>query len=175
MLEDEIPEDNFEKALMLKGMTESLATGGGMIDATYRKIRAEFVSSVSLKPLLPRFIRTYRDSDGMWAYFKNVHEGSGAYAARRLHINTEFEPLLDHLENKNNSPSDSQVSITLQKYDAEGVTIAWEKALSRRISDPDGAITSARTLLEEVCKHILEDIGDDNLGHLGCGLNCTTV
>lgn len=39
------------------------------------------------------------------------------------------------------------------------------KAIERRSTDPEGAITAARTLLETVCKHILEDAGvevDDN-------------
>ena len=35
---------------------------------------------------------------------------------------------------------------------------AWSKALDRRLTDPEGAITSSRTLLETVCKHILDDI-----------------
>lgn len=34
---------------------------------------------------------------------------------------------------------------------------AWSKALERRTSDPEGAITSARTLIEAVCKHILDE------------------
>jgi hypothetical protein len=34
---------------------------------------------------------------------------------------------------------------------------AWQKALKRRTDDPDGAITMARTLLESVCKTILDD------------------
>ena len=37
--------------------------------------------------------------------------------------------------------------------------IVWEKALYRRKLDPDGAITAARTLLETVCKHILDENG----------------
>jgi hypothetical protein len=36
------------------------------------------------------------------------------------------------------------------------VNHAWRKALNRRFDDPDGAVTAARTLLETVCKHILE-------------------
>ncbi len=39
-------------------------------------------------------------------------------------------------------------------------TSIWKKALERRHSDPDGAITSARTLLETVCKRILDEAGD---------------
>lgn len=33
----------------------------------------------------------------------------------------------------------------------------WARALERRADDPEGAITSARTLLEAVCKHILDE------------------
>jgi Abortive infection C-terminus len=36
----------------------------------------------------------------------------------------------------------------------------WEKALTRRHTDPDGAITTARTLLETVCKRILDEAGE---------------
>jgi hypothetical protein len=37
------------------------------------------------------------------------------------------------------------------------VQAAWQKALDRRAADPEGAITAARTLLETVCKHVLDD------------------
>ena len=40
---------------------------------------------------------------------------------------------------------------------ANGVSAAWQKALARRASDPAGAITAARTLLETVLKHVLDD------------------
>lgn len=52
---------------------------------------------------------------------------------------------------------DETVSSILFKVDSEHVQEAWRKALERRASDPDGAITSARTLLETVCKHILDN------------------
>jgi hypothetical protein len=45
----------------------------------------------------------------------------------------------------------------LEKFDAAHVQAAWSKALDRRSSDPEGAITSARTLIESVCKHILDE------------------
>lgn len=35
----------------------------------------------------------------------------------------------------------------------------WLKALERRETEPEGAITLARTLLETVCKHILDEHG----------------
>ena len=59
------------------------------------------------------------------------------------------------------SPSDSDVETALAGLDAGRVRAAWSKALSRRDGDPDGAITAARTLLESVCKHILNKEGID--------------
>jgi hypothetical protein len=38
------------------------------------------------------------------------------------------------------------------------VHAVWEKALQRRHTDAEGAITVARTLLEAVCKRILDEL-----------------
>ena len=54
-------------------------------------------------------------------------------------------------------PADELVSAALASFDETGIRDAWRKALERRCSDPEGAITSAKTLLETVCKHIIED------------------
>ena len=83
----------------------------------------------------------------------------GTYAERREFIWSEFGPLIDHLEGRTKKPSDSTISAKLKSFDAEGVHVIWTKALARRTSDPDGAITAARTLLETVCKHILDNAG----------------
>jgi len=53
-------------------------------------------------------------------------------------------------------PADDLISKQLEVYDERGVHEAWRKALERRRTDPDGAITAAKTLLEAVCKHILD-------------------
>ncbi len=44
------------------------------------------------------------------------------------------------------------------RFDISHIQQSWEKALERVPSDPDGAITQARTLVEDVCKHILDDL-----------------
>ena len=64
---------------------------------------------------------------------------------------------MDALERGGLAPSDSSVTTALEKFDAAHVQAAWSKALDRRSSDPEGAITSARTLIESVCKHILDE------------------
>ena len=54
------------------------------------------------------------------------------------------------------SPSSQDVSVVLGSFDEEGVHAAWKKAMARKNTDPEGAITAARTLLETVCKHVLD-------------------
>jgi hypothetical protein len=56
-------------------------------------------------------------------------------------------------------PADELISQALISFDESGVHHAWQKSLDRRVSDPDGAITAAKTLLETVCKHIIDEAG----------------
>lgn len=130
-----------------------------MNDLEFRLLRAEFFDDPVIKKMLPRFVRDNVDGEGIWTYLKDFHTGSGAYAARRKHITEQFQTLLDYLS-ESGAPADVEVSTTLCRYNADGVTEVWQKALTRRKSDPEGAITAARTLLEEVCKHILDDAGE---------------
>ena len=65
--------------------------------------------------------------------------------------------VIDYLETQDRTPGTSVISDTLGAFDSGHVYLAWQKALDRRIDDPEGAITSGRTLLETVCKHILDD------------------
>jgi hypothetical protein len=84
------------------------------------------------------------------------------YTERRKFIWEEFSSLVDFAESGGEHPSDLVVSEALDLIDAEHVRIAWTKALKRRSTDPVGAITMARTLLESVCKHILDEAGESD-------------
>ena len=66
---------------------------------------------------------------------------------------------LEEAEQYGAAPSDELVSSILSGIGSMHITDSWHKALERRSKDPDGAITSARTLLEDVCKHILDEEG----------------
>lgn len=57
------------------------------------------------------------------------------------------------------SPSDTENENILNSLDSDQVKSAWAKALQRRSVDPAGAITSANTLLDSVCKRILTEAG----------------
>lgn len=56
-------------------------------------------------------------------------------------------------------PADTGISEALAAFDPEGVHARWSAALERRSTDPEGAITLARTLLEDVCKWLLNETG----------------
>ncbi|MCT4685408.1 MAG: abortive infection family protein [Roseicyclus sp.] len=150
--------ERLEQALELKSLLVSLSTGGDFDSERYRELRFHLLDDPATRPRVPAFVSRHRDSAELWSYLKGVCSGKGAYEARRAHIREEFNGLLEHLESPA-VPVDAGVGKALVKYDADGVTQAWDRALMRRSYDPEGAITAARTFLEEVCQHILEDEG----------------
>ena len=157
---DSLPDSQYDRALLLKAQVTALATGGELTDWIYRSIRTEFLEDVRTKMILPVMVRSNVESAGLWAELKECHTGSGAYEVRRRFINEEFQPLLNYLL-QIDSPADANVSDVVAVFNADGISDAWRKALDRRANDADGAITAARTLLEEVCKHILDDAGEE--------------
>lgn len=146
----------FVQAETLQNLLISTATGGGESKGDYAELRRAMLSNPTLAPLTPRFVHTNRSLGQFWQFIKYEY---GSYAERREFIWKEFQPLLDFLERGGIAPADMLVTGTLEKYDAAHVQAAWSKALERRTSDAEGAITSARTLLESVCKHVLDDEG----------------
>jgi hypothetical protein len=80
------------------------------------------------------------------------------YHERRTYIWNEFVPVLEKIESTHGHPSDTTVSEILAAFDQSNVHDVWQRALARREEDPEGAITLSRTLLETVCKFILDDM-----------------
>ncbi|CAJ0892554.1 hypothetical protein AMST5_04230 [freshwater sediment metagenome] len=156
--ESELPSSPAERAALMEGLMTERATGGlGASSEVYEHLRREFMADSITKELLPDFVRTSRTLDTFWSWIKNR---AGSYADRRRLISETFGPLADHLEGRNRAPGDQVVSTSLGSFDPEGVHAVWSKALERRNTDPEGAITMARTLLETVCKRILDQTPD---------------
>lgn len=137
-------------------MLVARATGNFPPDGEYRDLRERLINDSVTGPRLPRFVRTCRDLGQSWAY---ISKESGTYQGRREHIWAGFRPLLEFLESTFAFPADAPVTDAIGTLDAESVAALWKRALERRASDPEGAITAARTSLESVCKHILDDLG----------------
>ena len=147
-------QNDFERAEYLQNMLIAQATSGSADDAHYQELRQYFLDRPDTRQLVPRWVRTNRDLAQFWQFIKFKFS---TYAERREYIWSEFGALLDYLETGEKLPADESVSDALKRFDEEGVHIVWSRALDRRKSDPEGAITAARTLLETVCKHILDE------------------
>jgi hypothetical protein len=158
VFDDDLPVSRLERAKMLEGFLIARATGDMTNNQnSYSVLRREFMDDFRLSVLLPDFVRINRTLDMFWPFIKSQADN---YAERRRIIHGAFTPLIDYLEGKNRAPADDVVSDQLRTFDSAGVHEIWAKALSRRNDDPDGAITIARTLLETVCKHILDATGE---------------
>ena len=155
--EPKIPDDLFECALFLRNNTIGLTTHGGS-EAEYKLARRRLMDDPACRRLLPDFVRFSNDAASVRSTLSSVASGSGSWAIRREHVTKAFVPLLTFLES-GGSAADAAITDGIDVYDAPAVQAFWAKALERRTTDPDGAVTAASTLLEEVCKHIIEDSG----------------
>lgn len=145
---------------MMENILLACCEGDRSSTGMYAQLRGILMGDPVLKALLPEFVRSCRDLNHFWSYAKDLPTGTSQHwEKRRRHVRDGLTPLFDFLEQKNTAPVDSVATEVLKSFDADGVHAAWNKALERRHTDPDGAITAARTLLETVCKHILDKTG----------------
>jgi len=145
-----------EQVETLQNLLIARATGEGGDAVSYQSLRHEIVNNSLLKDIAPRFLRTCRSLGEFWQFIKYEY---ASYAERRQFIWSAFRPLFERIEGSKATPADQTVSVALEKFDSETVHRLWLKAIERRETDPEGAITLARTLLESVCKYILDEHG----------------
>ena len=125
----------------------------GGSEQDYISLRVYFLGNPDTKDLIPKWIRVNRDLRQFWHFIK--HKFS-TYADRRAFIWEELNPLLEYCETQQTFPADQSITEVLKNFDEAGINDAWKKALERSSSDPEGAITIARTILESVCIYILD-------------------
>ena len=148
-----------EKAKKLQADYVNTATSNGeMLDTvTYARLRTEILTAPPLAGKSPDLVQRCRDQTQFRQFIKRKFP---TYRERREFIWNEFRPMLDFLEACDRSPGVPVITETIKTFDSESVKAAWQKALDRRATDPEGAITAARMLLETVCKHILDGVTD---------------
>ena len=157
-MDEMLDETILEKVERMQDALVSFATGGRFDgdDPEYKKLRSELLERADVREKLPKLVRRYRDLGQFWQFIKFEY---ATYAERREFLWDSFRPAIEHLESVDRAPGLQPIGEALEKFDADNVHAAWQKALDRRAADPEGAITAARTLLESVCKHILDDVG----------------
>lgn len=151
------PETVLQKVQRMQDELVKFSTSGGFDgnDEAFRKLRAELLHIGGVDELMPSFIKRHRDLNSYWQFIKRKF---GTYEERRVYLWDSFRPLLDLLEADDTHPSSRPVEAILASLDDAGVRAVWKKAMDRRASDPDGAITAARTLIESTCKHVLDEL-----------------
>lgn len=147
-----------EQAQRLQDQLVAYSTNGGFEggDEDYRRLRAALLAHSTAQELVPAFVKRYRDLASYWQFIKQKFP---TYAERRTFLWDSFRPLLEQLEADQGHPAARPIEIALTALDEENVRSLWKKAMDRRLSDPDGAITAARALLESTCKHVLDELG----------------
>lgn len=143
--------NDFELVQYFQDGLVSRATGGTFDDKLYSIVRTKLIENKSIEHLLPSWIKTKRTHDQFWVFIKGRF---GTYAERRQFLWEEFSSALNYLESKSTSPI--EVSIV---FDEAHIHTQWQKALERKSIEPEGAITSARTLIESILKYILDEQG----------------
>lgn len=141
--------NNFELVQYFQDHLIMRATGDSFDSETYIKCRIKLVENNTITHLLPKWVNSNRTIDQFWTFIKARFS---KYQERREFLWKEFEELLTHLEKNVKSPLTE-----LLVFDEAHIHILWKKAIERKENDPEGAITSARTLIESVLKHILDD------------------
>jgi len=162
--EDEgyLPTDGLYKNISeLQDLLIRYATGEGQDEAKYKELRrATLVHGKSLK-LIPEFVTNCRTLDQFWHLMKTRFEH---YSERREFIYEAFLPILNELEVGIDGGLISLYSEPIKEFNLERVEKEYSKCFERSKQDPEGAITSARSLLESVCKHILDGAGEEYKG-----------
>jgi len=139
------------------------ATNDNFETANYSNIRELLITNSKIKKNLPDFVFECRDLQQFWYFIKRKFS---TYQERREFIWGSFEKILSLLEQEVSNPLDNVVSITISENTDVYIKEQWDKALVRRATDPEGAITTARALVETVCKYVLDNLNiqyEDNI------------
>ena len=131
------------------------ATGTEISDSEFTQLRSTLIDNPLIKLRLPEFVHTCRNATQFWQYIKQLFP---TYKERREYIWNELNTVISYAEQHSSMPSDEAISQIIAEFNFDYIHAEWQKALQRRNEDPEAAITSARTLLESVCKHILQDL-----------------
>jgi hypothetical protein len=133
MFDQEDQQTLLEKVEKLQASLVAYATqgAGGLESADFMEI----MNDGRLQGKIPDLIRKHRAPGQFWQFIKYKFS---TYRERREYIWQEIRPLIDYLEAQDRSPGVQPITEALVNFDSQHVHAAWQKALDRRVSDPEG-------------------------------------
>ncbi len=151
------------KVSRLKNKLREHVTNGIWNEEEYQQIRQFLVHDPSLSKFIPTFIHSCKTlsecKQSIWDEFGKVE---GRYDLRRQYINDEFKRIEEYLTSQPISPvDDGGLEEICGQLNFPKIIDIWERGRVRMSDDPGGALTMARTLLETVCKHILDELDEE--------------
>ncbi|MCZ7555450.1 MAG: abortive infection family protein [Bacteroidia bacterium] len=150
---------DMERAEYLQRLLINQSTNDGPANNDhYVQLRKYFLEKPEHRVLVPTWVRTNRDLSQFWQFIKFKFS---TYAERREFVWSEFSPLLEAIESSTDVPHEIAFTEALKEFNSEQLIDLWNKNMDRKNTDPDGAITAAKSLLESVFKHILDDLAID--------------
>ena len=139
----------------LQNLMVAIGRGGDRSDTSFAQLRDELLSYPEIKDHLPDFVVTCRSGIQFWGL---VGKKFAHYHERDQFVWSGFDPLFRFIEAEPDIPAADFIGHTLQTFDKAHVHSAWQKAIERLHTDPEAALTSARTLIESTCKHLLDEL-----------------
>lgn len=130
--------------------TRGINRGGNPLH--YFQLRQIFMNHYTLRENLPQFIIDNEQEDGFWEFIKK----QGGYKARSFLIDDEFANFRKQAKSISGVPHQEMMKNVHVEMGQKYINDNWNKALSRLNTDAEAAVTSARTLVETVCKYILD-------------------
>ena len=149
-----IPTDLLQTAQALKALMTMILTHAVGEDREYQQLRETLVTNSLVRSKVPECVNVCRSIPEFVCYTKG--KGLNENSIREF-LRVEFNPLLSMLELTPVEPGAAVVTESIKRWGADHVRDLWQKALERGHTDPAAAITAARSLLEGVCKHILDE------------------
>jgi|AGTN01.2.fsa_nt_gi hypothetical protein len=151
-----------EKATYFVTLLKTRARNKPVKEDYYFILRNDLIRYHRLNQYLPEFVKENNSLQEFWEFIK----GKGGYKDREYYLDESFREFLSESK-KLSSVLDSELLTKVEiSINLSYINEHWHKSIVRLADDPEGAITSARTLIETVCKHILEHLNvvyDDSI------------
>jgi hypothetical protein len=116
--------------------------------------RKNLLNSAVPKNLLPEWLSEIHSLSSFYQWIKE----KGNVEQRKAFVCESFKPALKFLQSKPSVIGQASVTDKLEVLRETYIHESWMKAMERLNNDPDGALTSARTLIETTCKFILKKL-----------------
>jgi hypothetical protein len=112
------------------------------------------MSYPELQNILPSWLVKARYGQQYWNFISTEFK---TYQERRIFLRAEFDQMIDLVKSGHSHPLTYSITNSLSEINNEIINANWKKIIQRSKTDPEGAITASKTMMETVFKFILDE------------------